>query len=59
MRQPLIEFFNNEKRSPQSIDEDWPDEFIYFKHQPGSETAHAAKNPHGVLGVSRALEPRN
>jgi predicted dienelactone hydrolase len=58
-RQPLIEFFNNEKRSPQSIDEDWPDDFIYFMHQPGSDTAHAAMNPHGVLGVSRALEPRH
>ena len=58
-RQPLLEFFTNEQRSPQSIDEDWPDDFIYFMHQPGSETAHAAMNPHGVLGVSRALEPRD
>ena len=57
-RQPLIEFFNNEKRSPNSIDEDWPDDFIYFMHQPGSDTAHAAKSPNGVLGVSRALEPQ-
>lgn len=56
-RQPLIEFFVTEKRSPQSIDEDWPDDFIYFMHQPGSDTAHAAKNPNGVLGLSRALEP--
>jgi predicted dienelactone hydrolase len=57
-RQPLIEFFVNEKRSPNSIDDDWPDDFIYFMHQPGSETAHAAKNPHGVLNVSRILEPQ-
>jgi predicted dienelactone hydrolase len=57
-RQPLIEFFVTEKRSPQSIDEDWPDDFIYFMHQPGSEKAHAAKNPQGVLGVSRLLEQR-
>lgn len=57
-RMPLIEFFVTEKRSPRSIDEDWPEDFIYFMHQPGSETAHAAKNPHGVLGVTRALEPR-
>ena len=40
-----VEFFVTEKRNPHSIDEDWPDLFIYFPHQPGSEQAKAEKDP--------------
>ena len=41
----MIEFFETEKRNPQAIDEDWPDFFTYFKHQPGGEKAKALKDP--------------
>jgi hypothetical protein len=34
-----------EKKNPNAIDEDWPDMFIYFINQPGSETAIAEKDP--------------
>jgi hypothetical protein len=43
-REPLAEFFVTEKRSPNSIDADWPDDFVYFPHQRGSAQAHAAKD---------------
>jgi hypothetical protein len=46
--EPLIEFFVTERRSPVSIYEEWPgwpDEFIYFKHQPGTEQARDLKDP--------------
>jgi hypothetical protein len=56
-KEPLIEFFVTEKRNPRSIGDDWPDDFIYFKHQPGSDKAHAAMDSQGMLGVSRVLEP--
>ena len=43
--EPDIEFFVTEKKNPNAIDEDWPDMFIYFINQPGSEMASADKNP--------------
>jgi predicted dienelactone hydrolase len=45
LKEPYIEFFVTEKRNPNSIDDDWPDHFWYFKHQPGSDMAKAEKNP--------------
>jgi predicted dienelactone hydrolase len=39
-----VEFFETEKRSPESIEEQWPGFFIYFPHQPGSEQFLAEKN---------------
>lgn len=45
--EPDIEFFVTEKRNPHAVDEDWPDNFLYFMHQPGSEQAIGPKNPHG------------
>ncbi len=53
LKEPYIEFFVTEKRNPQSIDEDWPDTFIYFMHQPGSEQAQAAKDPDCQLPIFR------
>ncbi len=48
-REQYIEFFVTEKRSPSSIQEDWPFVWpslsIYFAHQPGSWQAKAAKKP--------------
>ncbi len=47
-REQYIEFFVTEKRSPNSIQEDWPGWpplDIYFAHQPGSWQAKAAKKP--------------
>lgn len=41
----MVEFFETEKRNPKAIDDNWPDEFIYFKHQPGSAKANALKDP--------------
>lgn len=40
-----VEFFVTEKRNPHSINEDWPDLFIYFPHQPGSAQAKAERDP--------------
>jgi hypothetical protein len=40
-----------EKRNPHSIDDKWPEYFIYFMHQPGSEQAKAEKNPKAVMGI--------
>jgi hypothetical protein len=37
-----VEFFVTERKSPNAIDEDWPDTFIYFMHQPGREHANAS-----------------
>jgi hypothetical protein len=48
----VIEFFVTEKRSPKSIDEDWPGDFVYHMHQPGSEQAKGPKDPVGALEVS-------
>jgi hypothetical protein len=38
--EPNVEFFRTEKRNANAIEEDWPDLFTYFMHQPGA--AHAA-----------------
>jgi len=46
--EPDIEFFMTEKKNPNAIDEDWPDMFLYFINQPGSETAKAYKDPEGL-----------
>jgi hypothetical protein len=43
--EPYVEFFVTEKRDPNSIDEDWPDDIIYFDHQPGSGKTEAEKAP--------------
>lgn len=46
-REECIEFFVTEKKSAESIEENWPswpDLDIYFTHQPGSWAAKAAKN---------------
>ena len=56
-REPLIEFFVTERRNPHSIGDDWPDDFIYFMHQPGHETSHAAMNSQESLPVVRAGFP--
>jgi len=50
-REPDIEFFVTEKKNPNAIDEDWPDMFIYFINQPGSETARADKDSEGVSRI--------
>ena len=44
-REQHIEFFVTEKRSPNSIDEDWPGLFTYFPHQSGSVQARGEKDP--------------
>ena len=48
-REQYVEFFVTEKRSPSSIEEDWPFAWpsfkIYFQHQPGSAQAKAARKP--------------
>lgn len=54
-RERYVEFFVTEKRNPKSIDEDWPDDFVYFIHQPGSAQAKAKKDPKFSLGIERAL----
>jgi hypothetical protein len=43
-RETGVEFFETEKRSPASIDAQWPSFFTYFPHQPGSEQFLAEKN---------------
>lgn len=50
-----IEFFVTEKRNPNAVDEDWPDYYMYFMHQPGKERARALKDP---LQVLRVTSPR-
>jgi hypothetical protein len=40
--EPNVEFFVTERKSPNAIDEDWPDTFIYFMHQPGSAHSNAS-----------------
>lgn len=39
LNEPFVEFFVTEKRNANVIDEDWPDHFVYFLHQPGHGTA--------------------
>lgn len=43
-KEPLVEFFVTEKRNANSISEDWPGEYAYFPHQPGSVQAKALKD---------------
>ncbi len=40
----LVEFFETEKRNPNSIEGEYPGFFIYFAHQPGSEQFRAEKD---------------
>lgn len=52
VREPNVEFFVTERRSPSSIEVDRPDMFIYFMHQQGRGhgdelTAFAPKDPNG------------
>jgi dienelactone hydrolase len=49
--EPMVEFFVTEKRNARAIEDDWPDDFVYFAHQPGKATATAQKNPAGLLPV--------
>lgn len=42
--EPDIEFFVTERGNGAAQDEDWPDDFWYFMHQPGSDRAHVATN---------------
>lgn len=51
--EPLIEFFETEKRSPNAINEDWPDYFTYFLHQPGTADARGPKD----LQLKPAVKP--
>jgi hypothetical protein len=50
-QEQYIEFFVTEKRNAQSIDEDWPADFVYFMHQPGSAQARGPKDPATKLPV--------
>ncbi|MBP1642988.1 MAG: putative dienelactone hydrolase [Acidobacteria bacterium] len=56
--EPLIEFFVTERRNPHSIDDDWPDNFIYFMHQPGSAQAVGPKDPDFLVPVLRHRNPQ-
>ena len=58
LKEPYIEFFVTEKRNPRAIDEDWPDDFWYFMHQPGSAHAKAAKDPAQSLPIPHMGIPR-
>jgi dienelactone hydrolase len=49
--EPYVEFFVTEKRGGQPVDEDWPGDFLYFAHQPGSEQARAARDPAESLPI--------
>lgn len=54
--EPLVEFFVTEKRSPRSIDENWPnwpDEFVYFAHQNAVEVTRGKMEPVGALRIAR------
>jgi hypothetical protein len=57
-RESLVEFFITEKRNPNAISDDWPGYYVYFKHQPGSEQAHAEKDPLVKRSVPRVSGPR-
>jgi hypothetical protein len=64
--EPDIEFFVTERRNANSIEDDWPDHFIYFMHQPGKATAKAhaelttmaEKDPAGRVPVEFVGGPR-
>lgn len=47
----MVEFFVTEKRNSHAIKEDWPETYIYFMHQPGSDQEKADKNPTQSLPV--------
>ncbi len=52
INEPDVEFFVTERRSPSSIDDEYPSTFIYFMHQPGRGhgdvvTAIGEKEPQG------------
>jgi hypothetical protein len=51
LRDPYHEFFVTERKNPNSIDDDWPDDFIYFMHQPGNEKDRAPMNPSQSISV--------
>jgi hypothetical protein len=51
IHEPNVEFFVTEKRNAQAIDEDWPGDFVYFPHQPGSAQARGPKDPATMLPV--------
>ncbi|HSA97089.1 MAG TPA: hypothetical protein VLJ16_13630 [Acidobacteriota bacterium] len=53
-REQSIELFVTEKRNPNAIAEDWPGDFIYFPHQPGSEQALAPKDPNNAPLIRHA-----
>lgn len=62
-REPNVEFFVTEKTSPNAVDDDWPDLYVYFQHQPGTAHANAAaaltalgvKDPTGARPVDFAF----
>jgi dienelactone hydrolase len=51
-QESAIEFFVTEKKSPHSINEDWPDWFAYFLHQPGSAQAIGATDPPETTAIA-------
>ena len=53
-REQNVEFFVTEKRSSNSITDDWPSLFVYFPHQPGSAQARAEKDPKKLHPIPRA-----
>lgn len=55
---PTIEFFVTEKRNPNSIDEDWPEYFVYFPHQPGSAQFKEEKSSNKALPIPKVGLPR-
>lgn len=51
--EPNVEFFVTEKRSPRSIDAEWPGWYTYHIHQPGKAHAMAFKD----LVVTAEMDP--
>ncbi len=54
--EPNAQFFVTERRTAESMTEDWPPASTYFQHQPGSAQAQAVRRPAGdptpnALGV--------
>ena len=47
-RETKVEFFETEKRSPETIIGEWPDLSVYFWHQPGVLHSQANTNSHHV-----------
>lgn len=62
-REPNVEFFVTERRNPAAIDDEWPDLFTYFMHQPGKAHAQASlaltatgvKDPAGARSMEFAF----